>query len=150
MENPAPKDATPEGEWLVSEVPSGSTLGRGMCAEKRRYDRSEESGTLNSGDPGTEPLRGEIHGVAIGSQRNEETGWGDRESDPPIIVGDGRTDHMAKERADGHRGHSTHARKTNTSIKSVSSTLSALRAKAGKDRKHRFRSLARLLDQQML
>jgi RNA-directed DNA polymerase len=35
-------------------------------------------------------------------------------------------------------------------MKSVSSTLSALRAKAGKDRKHRFRSLARLLDRQML
>jgi group II intron reverse transcriptase/maturase len=32
----------------------------------------------------------------------------------------------------------------------VSSTLSALRAKAGKEPKHRFRSLARLLDRQML
>jgi hypothetical protein len=57
---------------------------------------------------------------------------------------------MAKERADGHRGQSTHVRKRNTSIKSVSSTLSALRAKAAKDRKHRFRSLALLLDRQML
>lgn len=121
-----------------------------MCAEKRRNDRSEEGGTLNSGGPGAEPPRSVSHEAASGSQRNEETEWGDRESDLLIIVGDGRTDHMAKERADGHRGQSTHARKRNTSIKSVSSTLSALRAKAGKDRKHRFRSLARLLDWQML
>lgn len=105
---------------------------------------------MNSGDPGVEPSRGENHEAASGSQRNEETEWGDRESDPLIIVGDGRTDHMAKERADGHRGQSTHARERSTPIRSVSSTLSALRAKAGKEPKHRFRSLARLLDRQML
>lgn len=121
-----------------------------MRAEKRTNDRPEEGGTLNSGDPGAKPPSGEIREVAKGHQRKEEVDGGDRESDPPIVVGDGRADHMAKERADGHRGHSTHARKRTTSIKSVSSTLSALRAKAGKDRKHRFRSLARLLDRQML
>ncbi len=114
MENPAPKDAIPEGEWQVSEVSSGSTIGRGMCAEKRRNDRSEEGGTLNSGGPGAEPARGENHEAASGSQRNEETEWGDRESDPLLIVGDGRIDHMAKERADGHRGQSTHVRRRNT------------------------------------
>jgi len=96
MENPAPKDAIPEGKWQVSEVPSGSTIGRGMCAEKRTNDRPEEGGTLNSGDPGAESSSGGIRLTASGHQRNEETARGDRESDLPIVVGDGRTDHVAR------------------------------------------------------
>jgi group II intron reverse transcriptase/maturase len=48
-------------------------------------------------------------------------------------------------------GQSTHAtRGTNTLDSGVSSTLAALGAKAGKEPGHRFRSLARLLDRQML
>lgn len=105
---------------------------------------------MNSGDPGAEPLLGEIRVAAKDLQRSEGVFGGNRGSDPPIVVGDGRADHKAKGRAEGHRGYSTHARERSTPIRSVSSTLSALRAKASKDRKHRFRSLARLLDRQML
>jgi group II intron reverse transcriptase/maturase len=48
------------------------------------------------------------------------------------------------------RGQSTHARGTNTLDSGVSRTLSALGTKAEKAPKHRFRSLARLLDRQLL
>ena len=72
------------------------------------------------------------------------------QSDPPIVVRDGRTDHTAKGRAVSQSGHSTHARETNAPTRSVSSTLSALARKAKKDKKHRFKSLYRLIDLQML
>ena len=49
------------------------------------------------------------------------------------------------------RGQSTHAtRGTNILDTGVLRTLSALGIKAGKEPKHRFRSLARLIDQQSL
>jgi hypothetical protein len=48
------------------------------------------------------------------------------------------------------RGHSTHARGTNTLDQGVSSTLSALGTKAEENPEHRVRSLARLLNRQML
>jgi len=47
-------------------------------------------------------------------------------------------------------GQSTHARGTNTLDFGVLSTLSALGTKAEENPKHRFRSLARLLDRQLL
>ena len=72
------------------------------------------------------------------------------ESDPPIVVRDGRTDHTAKGRAVSQSGHSTHARETNAPTRSVSSTLSALARKAEGDKKHRFKSLYSLIDLQML
>ena len=83
-------------------------------------------------------------------QPQEGGGTGHRESDPSIVVRDGKADHMAKERAGGQRGQSTHGGGTNTLRSSVSSTLSALGAKAAKCPEHRFRSLARLLDGRML
>ena len=82
------------------------------------------------------------------------------ESDPPIVVRDGRADHtptprlrragVAKGWTVSQRGHSTHARGTTAPKRSVSSTLSALARKAEGDEKHRFRSLYRLIDLQML
>ena len=72
------------------------------------------------------------------------------ESDPPIVVRDGRTDHTAKGRAVGQSGHCTHARGTNAPTQSVSSALSALAREAGREKKHRFGSLYRLIDLQML
>jgi hypothetical protein len=126
MENPAPEDAIPRGKWQVSTVPPGSSLDRGMCAEKRTDDRPEKGGTLNSGGPGTDP-RQEPSCYAVGcDQRTEDAAGTPWESDPPIVVGDGRAVHMAKGRAEGQRGHSTHAREWNTPTRSVSSTLSAL------------------------
>ncbi|MFT5408711.1 MAG: RNA-directed DNA polymerase [Verrucomicrobiales bacterium] len=72
------------------------------------------------------------------------------ESDPPIVVRDGKTDHTAKGWAVSQRGQSTDARERNAPMRSVSSTLSALTRKAGGDKKHRFKSLYRLIDLQML
>src|SRR5690606_25584941 len=83
-------------------------------------------------------------------QRNEGVVQGGRESDPPVVVGDGSTDRMAKGWADGQRGQSHHARERNAPERSVSRSLSALGAKARAAPGHRFRSLSRLLDRGML
>ena len=105
---------------------------------------------MNSGCPEYKPRR-EQPGDADGrDQRKEGAFVGFRESDPPIVVGDGKAVHMAKGRADRQSGQSTHARERNTPKRSVSSTLSALGAKARREPGHRFRGLARLLDRQML
>jgi len=72
------------------------------------------------------------------------------ESDPPIVLRDGKTDHMGKRRADRQRGQSTHARETKAPTRSVSSALTALNRKAEKEPKYRFRDLYRLLDLQAL
>ena len=150
MENPAPEDAIPRGKWQASKVPPGSIQDRGMRGKKRTDDRPEEGGTLNSGCPEYKPRR-EQPGDADGrDQRKEGAFVGFRESDPPIVVGDGKAVHMAKGRADRQSGQSTHARERNTPKRSVSSTLSALGAKARREPGHRFRGLARLLDRQML
>ena len=147
MENPAPKDAT----WQVSEVPPGSSQDRGMCEEKRTDDRPAEGGTLNSGRLAPPPSE-EIYLQRINVfQPQEGIAKGAQESDLPIVVRDGNTDHTAKDQAGMQRGQSTHvARGTNILDPDVSRTLSALGTKAAKDPKHRFRSLARLLDRQML
>jgi len=147
MENPAPKDAT----WQVSKVPPGSSQDRGMCEEKRTDDRPAEGGTLNSGRLAPTPME-EIYLQRINDfQLQEGSAKGAQESDLPIVVRDGNTDHTAKDQAGMQRGQSTHVtRGTNILDSGVSRTLSALGTKAGKDPKHRFRSLARLLDRQML
>jgi len=85
------------------------------------------------------------------SDQLEEDGYeGREESDPPIVVRDGRTDHTAKGRAGSHRSQSTDARGRIAPKRSISSTLTALNRKAVKEKKHRFRSLYRLIDRQML
>ncbi len=105
---------------------------------------------MNSGDPERDPLE-TIHLLEADHDRRKENVDGTRrESDPPIVVRDGRTDHKAKGRAERQDGQSTHARERNTPAQSVSRTLSALRAKAERDPKHRFRALGRLLDRRML
>jgi len=122
-----------------------------MCEEKRTDDRPAEGGTLNSGRLAPIPF-GEIYLQRINDfQLTEGVAKGAQESDLPIVVRDGNTDHTAKDQAGMQRGQSTHAtRGTNTLESGVSRTLSALGTKAGKEPKHRFRSLARLLDQQLL
>ena len=121
-----------------------------MRGEKRTDDYPEEDGALNSGRLTPTPPE-EIYLQRINDfQRNEGSAKGAQESDPPIVVRDGNTDHMAKGRAERQSGQSTHARDTNTPGQSVSSTLSALRAKAEQQPEHRFRALCRLLDHQML
>ena len=158
--NPVSEDTSPEGERQVSKVPPGSTLDRGMCEEKRTDDRPAEGGALNSGRLVPTPLE-EIYLQRINDfQPQEGIAKGAQESDPPIVVRDGRTDHTpsrcygaagtAKGRAGKQRGQSTHARGTNILDSGVSRTLSALGTKAEKAPEHRFRSLARLLDRQML
>ena len=105
---------------------------------------------MNSGDPKVDPveaiyLQGAPPDRQLGGGRS-----GIRESEPPIVVGDGRTDRMAKGMAGEQSGQSTHARERTTPAESVSRTLSALEAKSRKDPEHRFRGLARLLDREML
>ena len=144
--NPVPTDAPRQ----VSEVPSGSLQDRGMCEEKRTDDRPEEGGALNSGDLASTPLV-EIYLQRINDfQPQEGSAKEAQESDPPIVVRDGRTDHKAKWQAGMQSGQSTHVRGTNTPDNDVSRTLSALGTKAGENPEHRFRSLARLLDRQLL
>lgn len=95
----------------------------------------------------------------VTDQLKEDSGGGE-ESDPSIVVRDGRTDHtplqgpgaagMAKEWAGKHRSQSTHARGTNALKQSVSSSLAALNRKAVAAPKHRFRDLYRLINLQAL
>lgn len=73
-----------------------------------------------------------------------------QESDPFILLRDGRADHMGKEWAGSQRGQSTDTRGRNAPKRSVSSSLSALSRKAARAPKHRFRALYRLIDMQML
>ena len=101
-------------------------------------------------DPSAVKAAEDRSGQDAQAQLKEEPGAISGESDPPIVVRDGRTDHKAKGRADVHRGQSTHAGERKAPRKSVSSTLSALNRKAVEDRKHRFRNLYGLLDLQML
>ena len=57
---------------------------------------------------------------------------------------------MAKGRAGSQCGQSTDAAGRNAPRRSISSTLAALNRKAERDSKHRFRSLCRVIDKQML
>ena len=72
------------------------------------------------------------------------------QSDPPIVLGDGRAVHEGKERAERLHEHSHHALGTNVPNKSVSSTLLGLKEKARREPKHRFRSLYREINLPML
>jgi len=146
MENSAPKDASKASV----QGSTGVVTGRGMCEEKRKDDRPEEGGTLNSGSR-VAPGIGEIYLQRPNDfQPIEGIAKSHQDSDLPILVRDGNTDHKAKEQAGMQSGQSTHARGRNILKQSVSRTLSALGTKAEKDPEHRFRSLARLLDRQML
>ena len=113
MENPVPEDASRR----VSKVPSGSIQDRGTRVEKRADDRLEKGGTLNSGGP--DSIHGGIRSQVVHCDRRREDAAGSfRESDPLILVRDGRTDHTpslpsgkvgkAKGRAEGHSKQSTH------------------------------------------
>ena len=74
-----------------------------------------------------------------------------RESDPLVVLGDGKADRMGKERTARSSEHSTHAQQgKQVPTKSVSRTLLELKAKAERDRKYRFRSLYREIDLRML
>jgi hypothetical protein len=122
-----------------------------MCKEKRTDDCPEEGSALNTGRLAPPPLE-EIYLQRINDfQPQEGSAKGAQESDLSILVRDGNTDHTAKDQAGMQSGHSTHAtRGTNILDSGVSRTLSALGTKAKQAPKHRFRSLARLLDRQML
>ena len=156
MENPASEDAI---KASVQDF-TGVDQDRGMCEEKRNDDHPEEGGTLNSGRR-MAPAAEEIYLQRPNDfQPKEGVAKSHQESDLPILVRDGNTDHItshrytdastAKDQAGMQRGQSTHARGRNTLKESVSRTLSALGTQAGKDPGHRFRGLARLLDRQLL
>ena len=66
-------------------------------------------------------------GQVASYQLKEGAGGREKESDPPIVVRDGKADHMAKEWAERQREHSTH-RGRRMLPNPVSSTLLALAA----------------------
>ena len=84
-----------------------------------------------------------IYQLNEGSDRDEE-------SDSPIVVRDGKTDHKAKGWAGLHRNDSTHARERKVPTQSVSRTLIALRNKAEREKKHRFRHLYSCINLEIL
>jgi group II intron reverse transcriptase/maturase len=121
-----------------------------MCEKKRKDDRPAEGGALNSGRLSA-PVDEEIYLQRPNDfQPIEGIAKSPQESDLPIVVRGGNTDHTAKGQAGMQRGQSTHARGPMILDQGVSRTLSALGTKAGKDPEHRFRGLARLLDRRML
>ena len=108
----------------------------------------KSTSTPRTREPSPPLLLGSQQDISV--QRKEDVGVRGEVSDPPIVVRDGRADHTAKGRAGGQRGQSTQAGGTNGLRQSVSSTLSALARKAAREKKHRFGSLYRLIDLQML
>ena len=105
MENPASEDAS---KASVQDS-TGVDKDRGMCIEKRRMDRFSTVGTLNSGGPGAEPAGVERLPRASGDQPQEDAARSSRESDPPIVVRDGKAGHKAKERAGWQSKQRTHS-----------------------------------------
>jgi hypothetical protein len=63
------------------------------------------------------------------------------QSDPPIVLGDGRADHEGKGRAGRLHEHSTHAPGRIVPTRSVSRTLLGLSETAEREPSHRFRLL---------
>jgi len=121
-----------------------------MSVEKRTNDCPEEDSTLNLGRPKGIPEEVIPLLLAGSDQFKKDRSSAIRESDLPVVVRDGRADHMAKGQAQRHRKNSTHCGERNPPITAVSRTLLALGAKAKEDPEHRFRSLARLLDRDLL
>jgi len=146
MENPASEGASEAS----AQDPTGVVTGRGMCEEKRKMNHPAEGGTLNSGRL-IAPADEEIYLQRSNDfQPTEGVAKSGQDSDLPIVVRGGNTDHTAKDQAGMQRGQSTHARGRKTLDQGVSRTLSALGTKAGNEPEHRFRGLARLLDLQLL
>lgn len=83
-------------------------------------------------------------------QPKEETQQKGQPADRSVVVGDGRTDHMAKGPAVEQREQSTHAGIRTTPDQSVSRSLLALSDKAKREPGYRFRGLGRLMSLPML
>jgi hypothetical protein len=131
MENPASESAILKGKWQALMVPPGFTLDRGMWEEKRTDDCSSMGGALNSGGLAPTPP-GEIYLQRINDfQLHEGSAKGAQESDPPIVVRDGITDHMAKTRRNpNHRKvkRSTNAKKFRASLAALKEWLKVARS----------------------
>jgi RNA-directed DNA polymerase len=119
------------------ESPSGSTK-TAACLQ-----RSE----LEHGRPGSYPCC--LWTGARCDQPNEDATGRARESDPPIVVGDGNAVHKAKGRAEEQSRHRTDAA-ARRPRKSVSSSLLAIGQKAKAEPKHRFEDLYGMINTEML
>jgi hypothetical protein len=95
-------------QWRVPQVPPGSIKTVACVKRSEKMNRFCKVGTLNSGDPGSEPEAAARPPRAIGDQPQEDANRTFRESDPPIVVRDGNAGHRAKERAGRQRKQSTH------------------------------------------
>src|SRR5437899_1516481 len=82
-------------------------------------------------------------------QQNEDVTGRVRESDPPIVVGDGNTGHEAKGRAEEQSQHRTDAA-VRRPRNSVSSSLQALGQKAEAEPEYRFFDLYGMINEPML
>ena len=141
--------------WQARIDSIGVEQDRGMVEKKRTDERKPpENGNLS---PRTREASGPLLlGGAYAAKQDvrpqftEEPNESLEKSDLPIVVRDGKTDHMEKGQADGQRSQSTDARGKNVPTRSVSSTLTALNRKAVEDKNHRFQDLYRLIDLQML
>lgn len=83
-------------------------------------------------------------------QLKEDRQKAEGQSDPSIVLRDGRTDHMGKGGAGGLREQKTNTAGRNVPNKTVRRTLFELNAKAKADRNYRFRSLYREINLTML
>lgn len=86
---------------------------------------------------------------ACNEQQKEAVTGRVRESDPPIVVGDGNTVHEAKGRAEEQSQHSTDAA-AGRPRKSVSSSLLAIGQKAEEEPDYRFFDLYGMINEAML
>lgn len=126
---------------------------------KETTPEQSESPTMNTGCLVASHKKREL-AVGRPDQLKEGREVSKEESDPSIVVRDGRTDHKdaqsygsankAKRWTGRKRSQSTDATGRNALKKSVSSTLTALNRKAAESPKHRFKDLYRILDLQAL
>ena len=119
------------------ESPSGST----------KTTACVQSSDPEHGRP--EPFPCCLRAGACNVQPNEGVAGRVRESDPPIVVRDGNTAHMAKGRAEGQRRHRTDAA-ARRPRKSVSSSLLALGQKAEAEAGYRFFDLYGMINEGLL
>src|SRR5215831_6593572 len=119
------------------ESPSGSTK-TAACLQRsvREHGRPE-------------PFLCDLWAEACHDQPNEGVAGRVRESDPPIVVGDGNADHMAKGRAEEQSQQRSDAA-VRRPRKSVSSSLLEIGQKAKAEPGHRFQNLYGMINTEML
>ena len=124
--------------WPEPESPSGSTK-TAACLQRSEPEHGRPA-----------PFLCDLWAAeACHYQPNEGVAGRVRESDPPIVVGDGNADHMAKGRAEEQSRQRSDAA-ARRPRKSVSSSLLAIGQKAKAEPGHRFQDLYGMINVEML